>query len=102
MKKARKICHHCNKELPDGFYVSISARHILKDVHDVELAFHMPCFEEIAGSGYTKELAFKIKEWVEKHKPIKDWVEKKISSASLRQKPILPGRYNPLTSPWDY
>lgn len=70
MNKASKICHFCGKEIPDGFYVSISARHISKEMHDVELAFHMDCFNELAGDEYTQQLALKIKEWVEKSKPI--------------------------------
>jgi hypothetical protein len=94
MGNARKICHFCEQIIPDGFYVSISARHISREVHDVELAFHMDCFNELAGDDYTQQLALKIKEWVENTKPI---------LASLK-KPLKPqpGKYNPLLKHWDY
>jgi hypothetical protein len=66
-----KRCHHCEKEVPDGFYIAMCARHTSQKVYDVELAFHMDCFMEVAGEDYAQDLAHEIHEWVINAKKVK-------------------------------
>jgi len=60
-----KICHHCQKEILEGFYISISAKHTSNRTYNVEVPFHRDCFVEIAGEDYLEQLWIAVKQWAE-------------------------------------
>ena len=79
MEDASKICHHCDLEVEkDTFFVAISIKHnSQKYVHDVALLFHLPCFTEVAGEEYERDLALKIENWISGRKKEKALLDNK-------------------------
>ena len=87
---AIEICHHCGKTIEeDTNFVAMSAKHNgSKHMVDVHLAFHFPCFREIAGEDYSNALGTKIENWIKERKAEREALEQIAQREHERKKKV--------------